>query len=101
MAKNYHNTTNLTGSKLKKAIDTSLSQESVILEIFKQGKKYSPSQVNKIIRRECLKWPLTSVRRAISNLTYTGHLLKTEDKVLGEYGSPEYVWKYNGPNSKN
>ena len=55
MAKNYHNTTNLTGSKLKKAIDTSLSQESVILEIFKQGKKYSPSQVNKIIRRECLK----------------------------------------------
>ncbi len=90
--KNFNNTTNLTGKQLKKAIDTSKSQEDIVLALFKMGSKFSPSQIYKILD---VKWPLTSVRRAISNLTYTGHLVKTEDKVLVEYGSPEYVWKYN------
>jgi predicted ArsR family transcriptional regulator len=53
----------------------------------------SPSQVHADILRTS---PLTSVRRSISNLTADGKLVKTERKVQGPYGRPEYVWRLAG-----
>ena len=40
-------------------------------------------------------WPLTSVRRAITNLSSDGELVKTNDKVTGIYGKPEHLWRLN------
>lgn len=89
----YHNTTNEHGATLKASIDKAKSQDDIILEYFKNNKgvKLSPSM---ILERTKLKCPITSVRRSISNLTATGYLNKTEEKAVGIYGKPEYLWKY-------
>lgn len=42
-------------------------------------------------------WPVTSTRRAISNLTEAGILQKTEKQSMGVYGKPEYHWQWRWP----
>jgi hypothetical protein len=39
------------------------------------------------------KYPVTSVRRSISNLTKQGKLEKTSEMKKEEYGKPNYYWK--------
>lgn len=41
------------------------------------------------------RWPITSIRRAITNLTGDGHLIKTSKTVQGEFGRNEYCWKWH------
>ena len=52
---------------------------------------WSPSE----ILIYCMKHtvPLTSVRRAVTNLTNRGDLVKTDKQVKGPYGRPEYQWR--------
>ncbi len=42
------------------------------------------------------KWdkitPITSIRRCISDLTTEGLLIKTDSKVNGREGDPEFIW---------
>mgnify|MGYP003118974616 CR=1 FL=1 len=40
-----------------------------------------------------LKCPLTSVRRAMTNLTTDGKLMKTNRYVIGNYDKPEHLWE--------
>ena len=102
----YYNTTRLEGEQLEKAETKAKSQEQIIFEYFEMKsiaaksvttKKledgYSPAQLWAILSDMGYKYPLTSVRRAISNLTIDGKLIKTEEKRIGLYGSPEYVWR--------
>jgi len=37
--------------------------------------------------------PLTSIRRAITDLTNRNRLVKTDKKVLGSAGRKTYTWK--------
>ncbi len=37
--------------------------------------------------------PITSIRRAMTNLTNRGNLVKTDAQVTGAKGKPEYIWK--------
>jgi hypothetical protein len=39
-----------------------------------------------------LNWPLTSVRRAMTDLTSERQLLKTEQMKPGYFGKPEHIW---------
>lgn len=89
----YYNTTNEQGDKLKDNTSKAMAQDDIILEYFKNNKgvKLSPSMV---LERTKLKCPITSIRRAMSNLTAIGYLIKTDEKVAGIYGRPEYLWKY-------
>lgn len=86
----YYNTTNLTEGQLAREIQNAKSQEEAVLLIFKSEGRLSPSEV---YNRYPTPVPLTSIRRAISNLTSDGHLEKTADKKPGAYGKPEYVWQ--------
>jgi hypothetical protein len=43
------------------------------------------------------KVPLTSIRRAITNLTKAGFLQKCEEKREGSYGRLEFCWQYVAP----
>jgi plasmid rolling circle replication initiator protein Rep len=90
---NYYNTTNEKGDNLKENTIKAISQDNVILKYFKDNKgvKLSPSMV---LNRTNLKCPITSIRRSMSNLTSEGYLIKTDEKVTGIYGRPEYLWKY-------
>ena len=87
----YYNTTHQFGEQLAEYAKTAASQEEVILEIYRlRGVALSPSEVLAAYPGNV---PLTSIRRAITNLTSRGKLRKTDVQVTGSYGRPEYCWK--------
>lgn len=88
----FYNTTNETGETLKEYRSKAKTQDELILEFYKRGGFWSPSQVQENVLPNA---PLTSVRRSISNLTADGYLLKTIVKVKGIYDRPEYCWRIN------
>ena len=96
----YHNTTESTQPELGQYREKAKSQEDRILESLRQppnmGKSYSPSLIKSVLFPST---PITSVRRALTNLTDAGHLVKTDKQVRGPYGRPEFEWmlapKYN------
>ncbi len=92
--RSYYNTTSLTGEALKQAIQNAKSLDQSIELLFKNyNKAYSPSQVLEIMQRAGRKYPLTSVRRSMTNLTKEGVLVKTGDMIKGMYSAPENTWK--------
>ncbi len=84
----YHNTTNTPDPREYEA--KALSQDDLVLEYFKRMPGgHTPSEVaSKVL----VNAPMTSARRAMSNLTEAGHLFKTSRQQIGPYGRPEYVW---------
>ena len=90
----YHNTTNLNGKELKEAKRNAVTQEEIILDIFKDKEvRLTPSDVWIIYRRDIKDVPLTSIRRAITNLTNRYKLYKCNDMREGMYGKLEHCWK--------
>jgi hypothetical protein len=97
----YYNTNNENGTQLLASIQKGLTQEHIIIDIFKnplirdengnhQG--YSASQIHKIFGNDNV--PLTSIRRAMSNLCYEENFLEITDKmVMGIYGKKEHIYK--------
>ena len=95
MNSSYFNTTGAQGALLKAHERQAKSQEELILEYFKTrpGMEYSPSQVRKYLNLTGA--PLTSIRRAMSNLTEQRTLRKTDRQVKGPYGRREHTWTLN------
>ena len=95
----YFNTTRSKGKDLKKAKDKSLSQEELIKRFMKlnKHKAYTPFEIqDEFVKDYGLSvWPITSVRRAMSNLTSSNILIKTDTQVKGDYGKLNYKWQYN------
>ena len=88
----YHNTTNLIGDILKQREVRTSSQNGKILEFFQKSySTWSPSEVMQAMNLPGV--PLTSYRRAITDLTKMGLLVKTDIKRPGMYGSDEYCWR--------
>jgi hypothetical protein len=92
MNDSYHNTTRSSGAELSEYERKALSQDELILDYFQRFPDiaWSPSQVRRHLN---LRSPLTSTRRAITNLTTVGLLIKTPAQITGPYGRPEYLWK--------
>jgi hypothetical protein len=87
----HHNTTNESEQLLIDFQKKAIKQEEMILSFFKLHRQpYAPSQVHTCLFDSSI--PLTSVRRAMTNLTYYGLLKKTELKMMGSFGRPEYLW---------
>jgi hypothetical protein len=94
----FYNTIDLTGAELEKAKADTLKQEELIQAIYKRnaGKAISPSQILEVVNTHySLNWPLTSIRRSITNLTDKEALIKLETMTEGIYGKPEHQWKFN------
>jgi len=89
----YHNTTQSLGPELRQYQDKASSQEKRILAFLKldHHRPITPSAAMKWIFKGSV--PITSVRRAISNLSRDGHLVKTTTQVKGPLGRPEFVWR--------
>jgi len=92
---NYFNTNNESGHQLKESNLNAMKQEEAILKIFQRCKKLTASECWKIYDFN-RKTPLTSVRRAITNLCDYGQLEKTEQMKEGLYGKNEHVYKVIG-----
>jgi len=95
----HHNTTHEHSSLLTSFDTKAKSQEAIILLFFQERTwaKYSPSEIRShlVSMKEITAGvPITSIRRAISNLTRDKFLTRTNYKVNSPYGRPEYQWRY-------
>jgi predicted transcriptional regulator len=89
-SKTYHNTTNQNGTFVKIEINRFKNQENEVMSILIQHKQLTASEVWKWFSKDV---PLTSIRRALSNLAYDKHITKTEDTKIGLYGKPEHYYE--------
>lgn len=99
MAQPFYNTINLNHPQLLHVEFEAQVLEELIKKIFQANPRVamSPSQVFKVVQEDFKKkYPLTSIRRAMTNLSDPGYgrvLEKTDAFVMGLYGKPEHLWK--------
>jgi hypothetical protein len=90
----YHQTTELEPDQLRMAIVQAKRQEDAILAIFQRLRRpLTPSDVLKLTQAAGKAWPITSVRRAITDLEREQHeLVKFGTLRVGPLGKPENFW---------
>ncbi len=93
----FFNTINLHGKPLYEAEVKTRTQEERVHDFFlNAGGLHGPTEVmDKVFHGENV--PVTSVRRAITNLTSEGKLTKSISQCQGAYGKPEYLWRLPAP----
>lgn len=93
MSGHYFNTTRLSGEALRDAVRAAEKQDEAILTIYRNARgPLSPSDVWAQCERAGKSWPLTSVRRAITNLTAADALVRLDVQKAGIYGKAEHLW---------
>lgn len=96
MQTTFHNTIRLSGDQLKQAVITAAKQEDAIFVIYLNTRnRYTAWDIYGMMQRAGKKWPITSCRRALTNLMQKGDLVKLSDQKDGEYGKPEYYYQLN------
>jgi hypothetical protein len=96
MTQAFYNSNQLTGIALRKAVENAIKQEEAIMIVYKgTRKKLTPWDIHGMMTRAGKKWPITSARRAITNLMQKGDLIKTSDTKPGEYGVQETYYVIN------
>lgn len=98
MNNSYYNTTHSQGKDLFDFEAKAQSQEEKILAYFKRVTAPSGIAPSWVHRKVFPCSPLTSVRRAMTNLTKQGLLEKTDKQVRGLWGRPEYLWRLRATN---
>jgi hypothetical protein len=88
----FHNTINESGSQLLNSEAKARSQQERILAFFRDYpyQYFTPFDIHKKVLPYA---PITSVRRAITNLQKAGHLDKTGYMVLGDLGKNNHCWR--------
>ena len=100
----FHNTNAETGATLQASQEQACHQETVILRMFRDRPYagWTPFEVHEFLMLfHNRDWPITSVRRAITNLTRDGDLVKTNIQRMGPYGKKNYVWRVNNVGPSN
>lgn len=97
--KRFHNTIDAEGEELRKREHTAKKQDYLILNVFK---RHSQSRFTAFMVLDLLqmpdnkpKPPITSVRRAMTNLTKEGYLIKTQEQKEERYGVKNYLYTLN------
>jgi len=88
----FHNTINLLPSEKVEREVKAVNQNEKILKLF-QDNRYSDFTPAEVYLRFGQQIPLTSIRRAISDLTKAGDLVKTDKRRKGIYNEINCVWK--------
>jgi len=87
----FFNTIEETGQSLVQSTKKAKNQQDIIYSYFVQtNRPLSPSMVLNELNLNC---PITSIRRAITNLTDAGKIIKTDQYVKGNYGKLEHLWE--------
>jgi hypothetical protein len=88
----FHVRSHITAGEATGAETRAAGQEEEIVDWFArqpQGTRATPSEVWRAFQR----WPLTSIRRALTNLTVAGILQHYQaDRREGLYGAKESTW---------
>ena len=94
----YYNTTYITGPLLEEAEQAARTQEDRVMAYFEFVGSSTPSEAWTHVFRCSV--PITSVRRAISDLTDEGVLIKTTKLREGAFGKPEHEWRIARPEDR-
>lgn len=96
MIPSFYNTNGESGLTLFDSIKKAEGQEEKILRFFNNNKGlYTPEDIHHKIFDATT--PITSVRRAITNLTKKGQLFKTDVKKMCSFGKYSYCWTIKKP----
>ena len=86
----FYNTNKETAKESLDSSRKAKKQEVVIYDLFLLfNEPLSPSMVHNALNN---KWPITSIRRAMTNLTDDGMIVKTQKTAKGVYGKKEHLW---------
>lgn len=88
----YHNSTPITGRPLLDAARAAQQQDAAVMAVMDGGGAWTPRALHAFLRQAGHDWELTSVRRALSNLTKANKLVITGKLVDGPKGRPENQW---------
>ena len=94
----YYNTNQETGKELRTSRAKTETQEKVIYELFSMNRNsyitpYEVSEALSAMNMLGANAPITSIRRAMTNLTIEGKLTKTDRRKMGPYGKKCFCWK--------
>ena len=94
----YYNTTNEISLNLKNNIRKAKKQNEIVLAMFQKNfnYEYTPETMEFDLKDQKLiheKTPLTSIRRAFTDLKNEGYIVKTKNKHIGNFGRFSYRWK--------
>lgn len=93
----YYNTNKESGKTLDYSRMKANRQEKKVLEFFQSNQseeRFSPEDIlEKVDFGKPV--PITSVRRAMTNLTKAGHLKKTAYMKVGNFGKRVHTWQVN------
>ena len=91
---NFYNTIGFTGKTLSRALINIDKQGERILIILKQSRKaLTPFEVLETYCDYYPEIPITSIRRAMTDLTNDGKLVKLSEMKQGNYGKPNHKWR--------
>ena len=98
----YFNTTHVRGQRLAQYDAKTDDQEAMIAEFFDKNPdtELTPEDVL-VLHPGFHSTPITSIRRAFTNLKGVGLIVKTDNQVDGMYGRPIYTWKLADPKQKS
>ena len=91
--KGYYNTNHEVGDELAESREKASRQRDLVLALFRSnpGASMAPHQVLRAVA--VAGTPITSIRRAMTDLTALGHLEKTSDMVMGDFGKKVHTWR--------
>lgn len=92
----YYNTNEEKGSELKASRAKTDNQNVLVLGVFRAfpEENLMPEEVSEYITKTFDKsYPITSIRRAMTDLTNEGEIKKTKVKKLGSWGKRVHTWK--------
>jgi len=93
----YYATTPVDGRQRRAYRNAAAGQEAEILAYFRQqgpGFSASPEAIQAQVLPHA---PITSVRRAMTNLTRRGELARQSQTIEGMYGRPVHLWALAEP----
>jgi hypothetical protein len=90
----FHNSIGLAQDELARAIGAAKTQEERIIFLFGiHGAPMTPAEAHALYLKYYPDAPITSIRRAMCNLTRDGRLEKTGEQVKGVYSHVNNRWR--------
>jgi len=95
MAEYFYNTIDENGDDLNKSKRHAKMQEQVVLLLFISNPTLEATPFEVLESLNLKNTPITSIRRAMTNLTDKGKLIKMEKKKIEQFGKANHCWKLN------
>ena len=88
----FFNTISESGEQLKRSKLKNGCQQAKIYQylLIRKGTAFTPCQIHSAIFNN--DTPLTSCRRALTNLTEVGLITKFDEQTMGNFGKKTYTW---------